>query len=181
MTFALYNTQFDAVVSGDEGGYVNIYDVENGKLMSKFGDAHGTRNGVPTPITTGCFDMVMRRLITAGADGSVKIWNFSNGQCLKDLKSPDNKFKVDDEITSIISIADKTEKSALKSSQYFLGVGWGLTPSPLDSVVPSQSITDLNATQTKTRREHATPKLHIWLDDRETGDEQITCTDYPKE
>jgi hypothetical protein len=37
----LYNTQFDAVVSGDEGGYVNIYDVENGKLMSKFGDAHG--------------------------------------------------------------------------------------------------------------------------------------------
>ena len=146
VTFALYNTQFDAVVSGDEGGYVNIYDVENGKLMSKFGDAHGTRNGVPTPITTGCFDMVMRRLITAGADGSVKIWNFSNGQCLKDLKSPDNKFKVDDEITSIISIADKTEKSALKSSQYFLGVGWGLTPSPLDSVVPSQSITDLNAT-----------------------------------
>ena len=175
VTFALYNTQFDAVVSGDEGGYVNIYDVENGKLMSKFGDAHGTRNGVPTPITTGCFDMVMRRLITAGADGSVKIWNFSNGQCLKDLKSKKDTFKVDDEITSLISIADKTEKSALKSSQYFLGVGWGLTPSPLDSVVPNQSISELNTTQTKTRREHATPTLHIWLDDRETGDEQILC------
>ena len=147
--------------------------------MSKFGDAHGSRNGVPTPITTGCFDMVMRRLITAGADGSVKIWNFSNGQCLKDLKSEKDTFKVDDEITSLISIADKTEKSALKSSQYFLGVGWGLTPSPLDSTIPSGSSSELNALATKTRREHARPKLHIWLDDRESGDEQTLCQDYP--
>ena len=79
VTFALYNTQFDAVVSGDEGGFIYVYDVENGKLMSKFGDAHGQRNGIRTPITTGCFDSTKRRLITAGADGTVKIWNFSNG------------------------------------------------------------------------------------------------------
>ena len=105
--------------------------------MSKFGDAHGQRNGVPNPITSGCFDMTMRRLITSGADGSVKIWNFSNGQCLKDLKSEKDTFKVDDEITQVISISDKTEKSALKKSEYFLGVGWGQTPSPLDAVVPS--------------------------------------------
>ena len=83
MTFALYNTQFDAVVSGDEGGFINVWDVENGRLMSKFGDAHGSRtiNGkeIRTPITTGTFDDTKRRLITAGADGTCKIWNFSNG------------------------------------------------------------------------------------------------------
>ena len=91
VTFALYNTQFDAVVSGDEGGFINVWDVENGRLMSKFGDAHGSRtiNGkdIRTPITTGTFDDTKRRLITAGADGTCKIWNFSNGQCLKNLKS----------------------------------------------------------------------------------------------
>ena len=123
--------------------------------------------------------MVMRRLITSGADGSVKIWNFSNGQCLKDLKSEKDSFKVDDELTTLISIADKTEKSALKSSQYFLGVGWGLTPSPLDSANLGQSSTEINTINQKTRRERAQPKLHIWLDDRESGEEQTLCTDYP--
>ena len=56
VTFAFYNTAFDAVVSGDEGGFIYVWDVENGKVMSKFGDAHGSRGGDAWPITAGCFD-----------------------------------------------------------------------------------------------------------------------------
>ena len=56
VSFAFYNVAFDAVVSGDEGGFIYVWDVENGKVMSKFGDAHGSRGGEPTPITAGCFD-----------------------------------------------------------------------------------------------------------------------------
>lgn len=41
MTFALYNTEFEAVVSGDDGSFIAVWDIETGKLMSKFGDAHG--------------------------------------------------------------------------------------------------------------------------------------------
>ena len=36
-----------------------------------------------------------RRLITSRADGQVNIWNFSNGQPLKDLMSAEIKPKVD--------------------------------------------------------------------------------------
>lgn len=36
VSFAKYNRNFDAVVSGDEGGFIAVWDVENGKLMSKF-------------------------------------------------------------------------------------------------------------------------------------------------
>ncbi len=46
-------------------------------------------------ITTGTFDSKGRRLITSDAEGYVRIWNFSNGQQLKDLLSADEKYKVD--------------------------------------------------------------------------------------
>lgn len=51
-----------------------------------------------------------RRLITSSADGTVKIWNFSNGQQLKELVNAEGKPKVDTEITSLISIYDKGGK-----------------------------------------------------------------------
>jgi WD repeat-containing protein 49 len=43
VSFALYNTEFEAVVSGDDGSFIALWDIETGKLMSKFGDAHGVR------------------------------------------------------------------------------------------------------------------------------------------
>jgi len=36
------------------------------------------------------FDKTQRRLITGGRDGSVKIWNFHNGDCLRVMETPDN-------------------------------------------------------------------------------------------
>lgn len=80
VSFALYNTEFEAIVSGDDGSFIALWDIETGKLMSKFGDAHGKAK-----ITAGCFDQTQRRLITTGSDGSAKMWNFSNGQMLTDL------------------------------------------------------------------------------------------------
>ena len=49
--------------------------------MSKFGNTHGPKK----KITAGCFDNKQLRIATAGSDGSVKIWNFSNGQCLTEM------------------------------------------------------------------------------------------------
>ena len=36
VSFARYNDKFDAVVSGDDNGFISVWDIENGKLMSKF-------------------------------------------------------------------------------------------------------------------------------------------------
>ena len=36
VSFARYNHHFDAVVSGDDNGFVYVWDIENGKIMSKF-------------------------------------------------------------------------------------------------------------------------------------------------
>ena len=46
MSFALYNTEFEAVVSADDGSFIALWDIESGKLMSKFGDAHGVRDNL---------------------------------------------------------------------------------------------------------------------------------------
>ena len=160
VSFARYNTHFDAVVSGDDAGFVAVWDIENGKLMSKF-QVHSQQNqkfaeSFNPKITTGTFDMKGRRLITSGADGTVKIWNFSNGQQLKDLLSADDKPRVDTEITALISIHDSSKYPKVKAP-CFLAVGWD-------------------------------KKLHIWLDpagsaDDGAGDDEeddaVACRDLP--
>jgi WD40 repeat protein len=65
-----------------------------------------------------------RRLITSGADGTVKIWNFSNGQQLIELLSADEKQKVDTEITALISIHDTDREHPKVKAPCFLAVGW---------------------------------------------------------
>ena len=103
VVFALSNIEkFESVISADDGGFISVWDVETGQLLFKFGDTHGVNDdededkskqkgqddkdgGEKRKITAGCFDQFQRRLITAGKDGKVKMWNFSNGSKLKDL------------------------------------------------------------------------------------------------
>lgn len=82
VAFALFNTEFESIVSADKGGFIAVWDIETGKKMSKY---QATPLGKPQ-ITSGCFDSTSRRLITASEGGYCKIWNFSNGQCLKSVE-----------------------------------------------------------------------------------------------
>ncbi len=121
VAFALYNTKFESVVSADDDGYIALWDIENGKLMSKFGDAHGPQQKV----TCGTFDMFQRRLVTSGEDGSCKIWNFSNGHSLKNLlteekKDPGQK-KRRSEYTQLVAVHDEDK---LDKMAHFVAVGW---------------------------------------------------------
>ena len=106
VAFALSNNAFQSVVSGDDGGFISVWDIEGGHLLSKFGNAHGN-NG---KITAGCFDSTQRRLISAGSDGTCKMWNFSNGQCLTDLIVKDKK-RVDQEVTSLLCVYDPKDEN----------------------------------------------------------------------
>jgi len=75
VAFALNNDAFESVVSGDDGGFIAVWDIEDGRLMSKF----NANEGSGVKITAGCFDETQRRLVTATSDGLCRMWNFSNG------------------------------------------------------------------------------------------------------
>ena len=106
VAFALNNGAFESVVSADDGGFIAVWDIEDGKLMSKFGNTHGNL----VKITAGCFDSTQRRLTTAGADGTCKMWNFSNGQCLTELYSAETGPKIDTEITQVACVFDPNDE-----------------------------------------------------------------------
>ena len=93
-------------MSADDGGFIAVWDIEDGKLMSKFGNTHGNL----VKITAGCFDSTQRRLTTAGADGTCKMWNFSNGQCLTELYSAETGPKIDTEITQVACVFDPNDE-----------------------------------------------------------------------
>ena len=88
--------------------------------MSKFGNSHGPKN----KITAGCFDSTQRRLITAGSDGTCKMWNFSNGQCLTELFSSENPKRIDTEITELVCVFDPDDAETQLKMSYIISVGW---------------------------------------------------------
>uniref|UniRef100_I3JDI0 WD40 repeat domain 95 n=1 Tax=Oreochromis niloticus TaxID=8128 RepID=I3JDI0_ORENI len=76
-----YSKEFRQVVSCTEGSVVRVWDFDTGCQRFEFG---GTRE--LSSITCLTFDPKGRRLVTGGRDGSLKVWNFNNGLCLKTLK-----------------------------------------------------------------------------------------------
>ena len=94
---ALYNREFHQVVSA-AGNEIFVWDMENGSLSFRFADANNE-----SPITAICFDDSNRRLITGTHNGVVKMWNFSNGACLRLFERPETLDASDKkrEITSI--------------------------------------------------------------------------------
>jgi WD40 repeat protein len=78
---ALYNKNFHQIVSGDESAQVCVWDVEKGEMVFHFTELHATK------MSSMAFDEAGRRLITGANDGTVRVWNFSNGQCLQQLKN----------------------------------------------------------------------------------------------
>ena len=49
-------------------------------MVFHFTDLHQSK------MTAMAFDEAGRRLITGANDGTTRMWNFSNGQCLKELQ-----------------------------------------------------------------------------------------------
>lgn len=123
VAFALYNTQFESVVSGDDNGFITVWDIENGHQLTKFGDAHGKGN----KLTAATFDSKKRRLVSSGSDGTVKIWNFSNGQALKNLLGYNNESQIDKEVTQLVCIYDPENAEGPEENEkmsHFVAVGW---------------------------------------------------------
>ena len=100
IVFSLFNANFGQVVTGDGNCTVNVYNVETGEKVFAFDEVHGN-----STLSAWCFDNSGRRLLTGGQDGSLKMWNFNNGQCLKVF----NGFG-DDEITCVAYVQEGSNK-----------------------------------------------------------------------
>ncbi|GAX72651.1 hypothetical protein CEUSTIGMA_g107.t1 [Chlamydomonas eustigma] len=99
---AIYNATFDVIVSADESGTVCVWKVGTGAREGRFNKAHGDAK-----LTALCFDKNERRLVTAGGDGTVFMWNFNNGSKLREYAHDDEKL----EIVSVIFAADEKRES----------------------------------------------------------------------
>ncbi|XP_076314990.1 WD repeat-containing protein on Y chromosome-like [Tachypleus tridentatus] len=118
---ALYNSLFNYVISACHGSVITVWDLTTGDKLIQFNKCHKiTKIGVdyPVEITAMTLDPTERRLITGGSDGTVKIWNFNNGACLREMKTIGKR-----EITNILC-----------QKQYIIVAGWNkLVTTFLDS------------------------------------------------
>ena len=65
------------MITVDNQTNIHIWNADNGNLVLRITNSHPE-----TQITAIRFDDMGRRVITGAADGSLKMWNVSNGQLL---------------------------------------------------------------------------------------------------
>ncbi|XP_067009449.2 WD repeat-containing protein on Y chromosome isoform X1 [Anabrus simplex] len=111
VTMALYNKLFKCVVTVGMDSSIMVWDPWNGKRMFLVKDAHIRMSyGEPKPveITAATFDPSQQLLLTGARDGSLKVWNFNTGTCLRNMNIEQNC-----EVTCVIWLRNR-----------ILAVGW---------------------------------------------------------
>lgn len=88
VTVILLNKLYDFLVTCSVDSTIIVWDVWKGRRVNLITQAHTrTQHGVLklVPITAGCFDAKHQFLLTAGEDGTLKVWNFNEGICLRNI------------------------------------------------------------------------------------------------
>ncbi|RVE45325.1 hypothetical protein evm_010030 [Chilo suppressalis] len=84
----LYNPLFKVVITCGMDSIIINWDPVTGKRNAMVRDAH-TRllHGelIPVEITAACFDPGHQLLLTGARNGTLKVWNFNTGVCLRDM------------------------------------------------------------------------------------------------
>jgi len=73
------------MLTADARALVCVWDVISGEKLMEF-NANQSSDYVDRELTTMTFDVTYRRLVTALNDGSMAIWNFNNGNCLRQVR-----------------------------------------------------------------------------------------------
>ncbi|EDV22554.1 uncharacterized protein TRIADDRAFT_58893 [Trichoplax adhaerens] len=102
---ALYNKRLNQVVVGCTNSLVSVWDFEGGQRIIQFSTAHDQEE-----LAYMRFDADEKRLLNASRNGSITVWNFTNGHCLHRLEPATS-----DEITGVV---DAPEHNC------FISVGW---------------------------------------------------------
>ncbi|KAL3317599.1 WD40 repeat domain 95 [Cichlidogyrus casuarinus] len=111
VTCLAFNPTLGYLLSGSYSSVIKVWDVLSGAKIHEFEEAHGDQ-----PITRMTFDVSFSRLISAGRDGSVRMWNFNNGHCICQFVRSDPTV-AQLEMSDVIYI-DTT------NNQFIVAVGW---------------------------------------------------------
>jgi WD40 repeat protein len=85
VVITLYNEAFDLVLTGDRNGLICLWNVKTGAQVFKFFcESVQETYGLPVP-SAASFDISQRRLILGWNQGTVQVYNFSNGTILRTL------------------------------------------------------------------------------------------------
>ncbi|XP_077728843.1 EF-hand calcium-binding domain-containing protein 8 isoform X11 [Canis aureus] len=81
----LYSKIFKQVVSGCLSSLVSVWEIKTGKRMMEF----SVTGDQQVELTTMCLDESERCLLTGLRDGTIKMWNYTVGECLLTFPNPD--------------------------------------------------------------------------------------------
>lgn len=88
VSVVLYNKLFKNVVTCGLDSYIIVWDPFTGKRQLLMKNCH-TRviygENVDIEITAACFNSMAQFLLTGARDGSVKIWNYNNATCIRNM------------------------------------------------------------------------------------------------
>ena len=90
---ALYNDVFDLVVTGDKKGLISLWNIKTGAQIFKFYCEEVQETFGPPVMSAASFCISQRRLILGWNQGTVQVYNFSNGTILRNLMT-DSAVKV---------------------------------------------------------------------------------------
>ncbi|KAK3914693.1 WD repeat-containing protein on Y chromosome [Frankliniella fusca] len=113
VTRVLYNALFKCVVTTGMDSCIMVWDPWRGARTRFIRHAHSlVRYGrdEPVEITAACFDPPQQLLLTGAANGTLKIWNFNAGVCVRNMTIGNNM-----EVTAVIWVPLR-----------ILAVGWNM-------------------------------------------------------
>jgi len=120
---ALVNMQFFQLVLVDVKGLVTVWELEDGQqTFNFFVDAPATSLESQKP-TAACFDNSLRRLMIGFSQGTVRLYNYSNGVLLNDLTN-DSTGSILTVLATQEDFANKTLKPQDAKEQYLIASGW---------------------------------------------------------
>lgn len=111
VSVCLYNELFRTVVTCGFESYIIVWEPLTGRRRLVIRLAH-TRMAhgelLRVEITAGCFDPQQQLLLTGARDGTMKVWNFNSGVCVRNLR-----LEPMCEVTSVLWLPER-----------ILAVGW---------------------------------------------------------
>lgn len=98
----LYNPLFNVLVTCGLDNYIIVWDPWRGRRISVVKECHTKMlhgEKIPVEITAATFNPTFHFLLTGAHDGSLKVWDFNTGTCLRNMR-----IETGSEVTSVIWI-----------------------------------------------------------------------------